>query len=88
VGYDRTVLNRSAPGERDDTTMLQNQPRTTSLFRNSLRSWQANYKAQQTAQPAEPPAAVEAVAPPGQPARPRVKRLVARRRRRAVAAQG
>ncbi len=65
--------------------MLQNQPRTTSLFRTSLRSWQANYKAQQQAQTASLPDTTE---PAAEPARPRVKRLVARRRKRAVAAQG
>jgi hypothetical protein len=66
--------------------MLQNQPRTTSLFRTSLRSWQANYKAQQ-GQPAEP-ASTETTVEPAPAARPRVKRLVARRRKRALAAQG
>ena len=65
--------------------MLQNQPRTTSLFRTSLRSWQANYKAQQQIVAVAPAApAPEAVAAP---AKPRVKRLVARRRKRVMAAQ-
>jgi hypothetical protein len=67
--------------------MLQNQPRTTSLFRNSLRTWQANYKARQEIQAALTGEPAEADAAPAQPAQPRVKRLVARRRRRALAAQ-
>jgi hypothetical protein len=66
--------------------MLQNQPRTTSLFRMSLRTWQANYKARQQVQAtADEPA--EASAPPAQASKPRVKRLAARKRRRAMAAQ-
>jgi hypothetical protein len=67
--------------------MLQNQPRTTSLFRTSLRSWQARYKAQQQVQPTELTASTgtDGAAPA---ARPRVKRLVARRRKRAMAVQG
>jgi hypothetical protein len=48
--------------------MLQNQPRTTSLFRTSLRTWQANYKAQQQSQEVAAAAPSEAVAAPGQPA--------------------
>jgi len=64
--------------------MLQNQTHTTSLFRTSLRSWQASYKAQQEAQPTP---AAEAAATPVQSGKPRVKRLVARRRKRAMAAQ-
>jgi hypothetical protein len=69
--------------------MLQNQPQTTSLFRTSLRTWQANYKARQQllADPCPAEAEVAANAPVPSP-RPRVKRLVARRRRQQVAAQG
>jgi hypothetical protein len=53
---------------------------TTSLFRTSLRTWQARYKAQQAqAAPAEP------AAPPA-PAPTRVKRMAPYRRRRAAAA--
>ncbi len=69
--------------------MLQNQPTTTSLFRTSLRTWQANYKARQQLQAEAPPVAAEVAANAPVPSpRPRVKRLVARRRRQQVSAQG
>ena len=71
--------------------MLQNQPITTPLFQNSLRSWRANYLARQQAQTAEPvPEKAEepaAEAAPAQAAGPqRVKRLAPRRRKRLQAA--
>ncbi|MFO0844652.1 MAG: hypothetical protein U0797_20025 [Gemmataceae bacterium] len=53
--------------------MMQPQPQTTSLFRTSLRDWQARFKARQAAQDV-PDAA------PEQPTRE--KRLVARKRRK------
>jgi hypothetical protein len=69
--------------------MSQSQPQTTSLFRTSLRDWQASWKARQAAQstdaeqqPAPAPAA------PG--SKTRVKRLVAhklRKQRRKEAAR-
>jgi hypothetical protein len=50
--------------------MMQSQPQTTSLFRTSLRDWQARFKARQEGQaaPEQPPA--------------REKKLVARKRRK------
>jgi hypothetical protein len=72
--------------------MLQNQPITTPLFQNSLRSWRANYLARQQAQAAEQPVAekveeLPAEAPQAQASAPqRVKRLAPRRRKRLQAA--
>jgi len=69
--------------------MSQTRTTTTSLFRTSLRDWQANYKARQATQPSEPePAPAPAAAPaaddsaPAPAAPTRVKRLVARKRRK------
>lgn len=57
-------------------TMSQTQPTATSLFRTSLRDWQADWKARQASQAPEPEAAPEPTAPT------RVKRLVAYKARR------
>jgi hypothetical protein len=71
--------------------MSQTQPQTTSLFRTSLRDWQANWKARQAAQSpdtAEQRPAPAAPAAPG--SKTRVKRLVAhklRKQRRQAAAR-
>jgi hypothetical protein len=68
--------------------MLQNQPITTPLFQTSLRSWRANYLAQQQAQIGEQPEAIEepATEPQAQAGPTRVKRLAPRRRKRRQAA--
>lgn len=68
--------------------MLHSQPQNTSIFRTSLRDWQASWKARQAAQAS--PSTDEAPAPAqatvtvtaGEQAKPRVKRLVAYKRRK------
>jgi len=70
--------------------MSQTQPQTTSLFRTSLRDWQANWKARQAAQSTEPVEQRPAPAPAAPGSKPRVKRLVAhklRKQRRQAAAR-
>jgi hypothetical protein len=54
--------------------MTQSQPQTTSLFRNSLRDWQARWKAMRASEQPTPTAAESNP--------PRVKRLVAHKRRK------
>jgi hypothetical protein len=61
--------------------MSDQRPQSTSLFRTSLRSWQANYKARQAqAESSTEQAAPEQAAPEQAPA-PRVKRLAPHKRR-------
>jgi hypothetical protein len=64
--------------------MLQSRPQTTSsLFRTSLRDWQANWKARQAEQASRPPEqAAEQRAAGAEPGQPRVKRLIAHKKRK------
>jgi len=53
------------------------------LFRTSLRDWQANWKARQAEQASRPPERAAEQPPAGaEPAQPRVKRLIAHKKRK------